>query len=161
VSLPLIIIRAESTPGAGRRHPAGEPARLSIEGTVQIAGVRILVVDDEPDAQALLRRLFEEQGAIVRTASSAAEAFSLLQVQPPDVLVSDIGMPAEDGFTLIRRIRALPDDRGGRTPAIALTAYAGAEDRVRAVVAGFQHHLSKPIEPVELIVMVASLMRAR
>ena len=77
------------------------------------------------------------------------------------MLISDVGMPDEDGYTLIRRVRALSLERGGRTPAIALTAYARAEDRVKAVVAGFQHHLSKPIEPVELIVMVASLVNDR
>ncbi|HTV01121.1 MAG TPA: response regulator, partial [Luteitalea sp.] len=97
----------------------------------------------------------------VSTASSAADAFSMLQADPPDVLVSDIGMPGEDGYGLIRRVRELAPEHGGRTPAIALTAYAGAEDRVRALVAGFQHHLAKPIEPVELIVLVASLMGVR
>ena len=84
-----------------------------------------------------------------------------MQAERPDVLVSDIGMPNGDGYTLIRRVRALPPESDGRAPAIALTAYARAEDRVKAVVAGFQHHLSKPIEPVELIVMVASLMNGR
>ena len=98
---------------------------------------------------------------MVSTASSSTEAWSILQAERPDVLISDIGMPDEDGYTLIRRIRSLLPEHGGRTPAIALTAYARAEDRVKAVVAGFQHHLSKPIEPVELLVMVASLVRLR
>ena len=76
---------------------------------------------------------------------------------PPDVLVSDIGMPGEDGYSLIRRVRRLEAERGGATPAVAVTAYARAEDRVNAIRAGFQHHLSKPIEPAELIAIVASL----
>ena len=158
VSLPLNLLHHETAPAPLRRHPSSDVAPLTVAGAVQITGVRVLVVDDEPDALALLRRLFEEQGAIVYTAASAAEAFSLLQKERPDALISDIGMPGEDGYSLIHRVRALPPEGGGRTPAIALTAYAGAEDRVRAVMAGFQHHLSKPIEPVELIVLVASLV---
>jgi CheY-like chemotaxis protein len=161
VALPLTVIHPDLTPLPVRRHPHGEPAPLGVESAVDIAGVQVLVVDDEPDARALLRRLFEEQGAVVSTASSAADALALVQEQRPDVLISDIGMPGQDGYTLIRDVRALPADLGGRTPAIALTAYAGPEDRVRALVAGFHHHLSKPIEPVELIVLVASLMRGR
>ena len=91
----------------------------------------------------------------------AAEALAALQSGRPDVIVSDIGMPEVDGFTLIRRVRALSAEQGGRTPAIALTAYARAEDRVKAVVSGFQHHLSKPVEPMELIAVVASLVDRR
>ena len=161
VSLPLTVIHPEVEPLPPRRHPAADPVPVAIETDVPIAGVRVLVVDDEPDARTLLRRLFEERDAVVSTAASAAEALSILQAERPDVLVSDVGMPDDDGYALIRAVRALPADRGGRTPAIALTAYARAEDRVRAVVAGFQHHLSKPIEPVELIVLVASLVQDR
>ena len=95
------------------------------------------------------------------TAASADEALAALRSERPDVIVSDIGMPEVDGFTLIRRVRALSDEQGGRTPAIALTAYARAEDRVKAVVSGFQHHLSKPVEPMELIAVVASLVDRR
>ena len=124
---------------------------------VRIAGVRVLVVDDEPDARTLVRRLLEDCEAVVSTAESAAEALRRLEQDRPDVLVSDIGMPGEDGYSLIRRIRALGPDRGGNTPAVALTAYARAEDRVRSVLAGFQMHVSKPVEPAELITMVASL----
>ena len=161
VSLPLTVLHPEVDPLPPRRHPTAEAIRLAADVPVQIAGARVLVVDDEPDARALLRRLFEEHGAVVSTASSAAEALSRLRVERPDVLVSDIGMPDEDGYALIRRVRALPPEDGGRTAAIALTAYARADDRVKAVVAGFQHHLSKPIEPMELVVMVASLVRSR
>ena len=160
-SLPLTVIHPEVEPQPPRRHPAADPTPPMVDGSVPIAGVRVLVVDDEPDARALLRRLFEERDAVVSTASSAAEALLVLQAQRPDVLVSDVGMPNEDGYSLIRRVRALAPEHGGRTPAIALTAYARAEDRVRALVAGFQHHLSKPIEPMELIAVVASLASPR
>jgi CheY-like chemotaxis protein len=93
----------------------------------------------------------------VTTAPSAAEALALIESGRPDVLVSDIGMPGEDGYALIRKVRALGAARGGNVPAIALTAYARAEDRVKAILAGFQHHVVKPVEPGELIAMVASL----
>jgi CheY-like chemotaxis protein len=116
-----------------------------------------LVVDDEHDARALLQRLLEDCEAVVITASSAAEAMQLLEARRPDLLISDIGMPGDDGFSLIRRVRALPTNGGGSTPAIALTAYARAEDRVNVIVAGFHHHLAKPVEPTELIAVVASL----
>ena len=122
-------------------------------------GSRIVVVDDNPDVLAVLEEILESNGAIVHPAGSAAEARELLISHRADVLLSDVGMPNEDGYTLIRRIRSLLPEHGGRTPAIALTAYARTEDRVKAVVAGFQHHLAKPIEPVELLVMVASMVR--
>ena len=127
------------------------------DACVQINGVKVLVVDDEPDARGLVQRLLEDCKAIVQTAGSAAEAFKKLQAERPDVIVSDIGMPGEDGYSLIRRIRALGVEHGSSTPAIALTAYARAEDRVKAVVAGFQMHATKPVEAAELIAMVASL----
>jgi CheY-like chemotaxis protein len=117
----------------------------------------VLVVDDEPDARALVSRLLEDSGAHVTTAASAVEALAAIANHPPDVLVSDIGMPTEDGFALIRRLRDLPPEAGGNTPAIALTAYARSEDRQRVIYAGFQMHVSKPIEPSGLITMVASL----
>ena len=160
-ALPLTVVHPEADPMPSRRHPTAEPVALALDSWPQIAGLRVLVVDDEPDARALLRRLFEERDAVVSTASSVAEALAAVQAQRPDVIVSDIGMPGEDGHELIRRVRALPPEHGGRTPAIALTAYARAEDRVRAVAAGFQHHLSKPVEPVELIVVAASLAESR
>ncbi len=123
----------------------------------QIEGLKVLVVDDEPDARALVKRVLEECRALVIVAASAAEAFERLVAERPDVLVSDVGMPEEDGFSLIRRVRALGPEQGGDTPAVALTAYARAEDRMNAVAAGFQHHVAKPVEPGELITMVASL----
>jgi CheY-like chemotaxis protein len=117
----------------------------------------VLIVDDEPDARSLLKRLLEDCNAVVILAASVEEAIKRVKTDRPDVIASDIGMPSEDGYALIRKIRALPFEQGGHTPALALTAYARAEDRVKAVMAGFQHHVSKPVEPAELIAMVASL----
>jgi PAS domain S-box-containing protein len=158
VSLPLNATRADLPPPVERRAAPGRPALA--DGAVTsggIEGVRILVVDDEPDARALLKRLLEDRGARVATAGSAAEALAAVAAAPPDLLISDVGMPGEDGYSLIRRIRAFAPEKGGRVPAIALTAYARVEDRVRAIGAGFQQHLSKPVSPAELIAMVASL----
>jgi CheY-like chemotaxis protein/two-component sensor histidine kinase len=125
----------------------------------ELTGLKILVVDDEPDARMLIKRLLEDHRAVVNVAASASEAFEMLRAAPPDVLISDVGMPGEDGYSLIRRIRALPPAEGGAVPAVALTAYARPEDRRNAVMAGFQHHVTKPAEPAELITMVASLTR--
>jgi PAS domain S-box-containing protein len=122
-----------------------------------LAGLNVLVVDDEADARDMVERLLEHAGASVRTADSAAAAVRALQERRFDVLVSDLGMPDEDGYSLMRRIRALPDGAGGDIPAVALTAYARAEDRMRAISAGFQLHLAKPIDGATLISMVASL----
>jgi PAS domain S-box-containing protein len=139
-----------------RRHPtSGGDAAL--ECPPSLAGLRVLVVDDEADTRVLLRAMLERCGSEVMTAASAAEALELFEQSRPDVLVSDIGMPEADGYALISRVRRLEAGRGGRVPAIALTAYARAEDRVRALRAGFQVHVPKPIEPVELVTVVASL----
>jgi len=113
-------------------------------------------VDDEPDARALVKRLLEDCDATVIVAASASEALDRLRDDRPNVLVSDIGMPGEDGYVLLKRIRALEPEQGGNIPALALTAYARAEDRMNAVMAGFQMHLAKPVEPAELITMIAA-----
>jgi PAS domain S-box-containing protein len=158
VSLPLTVIHPPPEPEAGRRHPVARTGpHLSQDTCVELHGVRVLVVDDEPDARSLLQRLLEDCHAIVMLAESAGAALEKLVADRPDVLVSDIGMPGEDGYSLIRRVRALHPDKGGNVPALALTAYARSEDRTRSVLAGFQMHMSKPVEPAELIAMVASL----
>jgi PAS domain S-box-containing protein len=123
-----------------------------------LEGVRVLVVDDEPDARSLIERLLQECQAIVTTAGSASEAYERVSRDVPDIVLSDIGMPKEDGYALMRRIRQLTGD-AGRVPAIALTAYARAEDRTKALQAGYQLHLAKPVEPSKLISMVASLVK--
>jgi signal transduction histidine kinase/ActR/RegA family two-component response regulator len=159
VHLPLTAIVPERHAATERRHPVASVSPNTVEACAEIAGVTVVVVDDEPDARGLLRRLLEDCDAKVFDAASAADALHLVQSVRPDVLVSDIGMPGEDGYSLIRRLRELPVEQGGGTPAVALTAYARADDRVNVVLAGFQHHLSKPVEPAELIAIVASLAR--
>jgi PAS domain S-box-containing protein len=158
VALPVTVIHPEPEPTAQRRHPRATPALTPGNGEcVTLEGISVLVVDDEPDGRAVVKRLLEECKAKVVTAASAAEALELLRRELPDVLVSDIGMPGEDGFALIRRVRALDEARGGGTPALALTAYARSEDRVKVIQYGFQMHLAKPVEPAELITVVAAL----
>ncbi|MDP3214161.1 MAG: ATP-binding protein [Deltaproteobacteria bacterium] len=156
VELPLSALRAASEQGSGRRHPTADTPTDPTDASPRLDGVRVLMVDDEADARDMVKALLERCHARVTTAGSAAEALSLLRAEPPDVLISDLGMPGEDGIALIRQVRALGPEEGGRVPAIALTAYAGSRDRVRIIRAGFQHHLAKPIEPAELIALVAS-----
>ena len=121
-----------------------------------LVGLRVLVVDDEADARELLRALLGMFGIEVQVAASAAEALQSMEHFRPDVLVSDIGMPGEDGYGLIKRIRE-SDGHGRTTPAVALTAYARREDRARALCAGFDTHIPKPVEPGELLVVLANL----
>lgn len=137
-----------------RRNPSrGDLSRFR----PALDGLRVLVVDDEIDVRDFAMMTFQECGAETATAASSAEALRLLEEWKPDVLVADIGMPDEDGYTLIHKVRALPEDQGGRIPAMALTAFARTEDRVRILSSGFQIHVAKPVEPVELIAAVASL----
>jgi CheY-like chemotaxis protein len=120
-------------------------------------GLRVLVVDDEFDARALLTTMLEGSGAQVLAVSSTSEALDSMESWKPDVLIADIGMPVEDGYSLIRRVRALPHERGGQTPALALTAYARTEDRSRALSAGYQVHLAKPVDRIELATVIGSM----
>lgn len=127
------------------------------EGPPGMTGLTVLVVDDEPDSLAMLSRVLGSCGCTVLAASNAADAYELIRKERPAVLISDIGMPSEDGYSLLKRVRALPVDEGGATPAVALTAFARSEDRRRAILAGFQMHLSKPAEAAEMIAVVASV----
>ena len=136
--------------------PADEPA-----APPQLEGLRVLAVDDEDDARDLVQVVLEHAGASVRTASSVPEALEALRREVPDVLLSDIGMPGETGYDLIRRIRALPANEGGNVPAAALTAYARAEDRKKALDAGFMMHVPKPVDPSELVAVISSLARIK
>ncbi len=120
-------------------------------------GLRVLIVDDEADARHLLTTILTEFGIQVIAAASACEALLALQQFRPHILVSDISMPQEDGYTLIKKVRALPTEEGGRIPAVALTAYARAEDRTQALLAGFQLHVPKPVNPGELAAVIANL----
>lgn len=160
VNLPITIFRPEPT-DIKRVHPvAGDTVPLT-QGP-RLDGVKTLIVDDEADARELLSILLRQRGAEVMTATSAAEALAIISEstpdQRPDILVSDIGMPDQDGYMLIRQIRALAPEQGGRIPAIALTAYARTEDRIRALSSGFQSHVPKPVEPVEFVTVVANLI---
>ncbi len=124
-----------------------------------LEGNDILLVDDEYDTREVLSFTLRQAGAKVRTATSAAEAMEAIQREPPQLVLSDIGMPGEDGYTLIGRVRALPPERGGNVPAVALTAFARAEDRQRALAAGFQLHIPKP-GPSDMAMIVANLVKA-
>jgi PAS domain S-box-containing protein len=124
-----------------------------------LKGLRVLIVDDEDDARTLVATILDDCGCKVSSARNVGEALRKISEELPDVLVSDIGMPNEDGYELIRRVRALPRERGGDIPAAALTAYARPEDRRRMLNAGYSIHLSKPVEPAELVAVVATLTR--
>ncbi|HIK07510.1 MAG TPA: PAS domain S-box protein [Trichormus sp. M33_DOE_039] len=124
-----------------------------------LLGVRVLVVDDEADSREFVTTVLEQCQAQVRSVDSVEAALEMISQWQPDVLVSDIGMPHEDGYSLIRKLRSLPPEQGGTIPAAALTAYARADDRTRAIQEGYQLHLPKPIEPIELATVVASLIR--
>lgn len=155
LTFPLSPIRGSEE----RVHPeSGKTTPLDI-GKLDLAGIRVLVVDDEPDSRVLVERVLAQCGAQVVTASSATQGMEKLREFRPHVLVSDIGMPVTDGYQFIREVRSLEDTEGGRTPAVALTAFARSEDRMRAMLAGYQVHVSKPIEPQELAVTVRSLSR--
>ena len=132
-------------------------AEATRDRQLSLHGLRVLIVDDEIDARALLTAMLERCGAEVHAAGSAGEGLESIERWRPDVLVADIGMPIEDGYGLIKKVRALPKERGGQTPALALTAYARTEDRVRAISEGYQLHLAKPVDRVELATVVASL----
>ena len=131
--------------------------KRSTDTQPSLADLRVLVVDDEPDARELIAAVLMGRGAEVVAVESGVEALAELERQRFDVLLSDIGMPEMDGYALIEKIRQLPAERGGRIPAVALTAYAGVQDRMRALTAGYQTHISKPVEPAELATVVANL----
>jgi PAS domain S-box-containing protein len=159
VKLPLIALRSvELSPDkmAGREHPT-EAKNVPFECAPELEGLHVLVVDDEEDGRTLVAAILEKCGARVTAVGSVAAALQSLQSELPDIILSDIGMPEEDGYSLIRKIRAMRPEEGGQIPAAALTAYARVEDRMRVLRAGFQIHLPKPIEPAELIAVAASL----
>lgn len=130
-----------------------------IPTSLALAGFRILVVDDDEDSRFYITTVLAADGATVTTVESAAAALEVLPELQPDVCICDIAMPGEDGYSFIRKVRALTKDRGGLVPAVALTAYADTEDRIRALEAGFQIHVAKPVDPEELVITVANLMK--
>ncbi len=157
IGLPIRAVRTKRVRSGTAR------ARIVTESLpIRLDGLRVLVVDDQPDARDLLAEVLTQYGIEVVTASSCAEALASLvenekRRSRPDVLISDIGMPDEDGYTLIRKVRSLGAEQGGLLPAIAVTAYARTEDRARALAAGFQAHVGKPIDPEELKMVIAGL----
>ena len=146
----IVIVTPERTPDSTT------DARAS-GGHGVLEGLRVVVVDDDVDARDLLATVLLQRSAEVFVAASAAEALELVRRELPDALISDIAMPEEDGYMLIARVRALPEDRGGKTTSIAVTAYAGRADRKRALDAGFDAHYSKPVDIDSLVRELAPL----
>jgi signal transduction histidine kinase/ActR/RegA family two-component response regulator len=154
VSLPISVVhtldKTENRQHAKFEHP-------SLLRAPNLKGIKVMVVDDEADAIHLVRRVMEASGATVEACTSAAECLECFPKWLPDVLITDIGMAEMDGYTLIEKIRAFPPEQGGQVPAIALTAFAGSEDRRRSMMAGFDIHVAKPVEPGELVAVVGRL----
>ncbi len=160
VTLPLMIVHRHESDEEIRQQPQSEGRPPAVDAVPQLDGIRVLAVDDEPDALNLLRNVLEGAGASVTTAASGAAALGVLQGETPDVLIADIGMPGMDGLDFIRAVRQMSGSVR-ETPAAALTAYARARDRITSLASGFQMHLIKPIDPIELIVAVSSLAMKR
>jgi CheY-like chemotaxis protein len=155
VCLPLAAVEAARPEPAPSRAQPKEPDRVSRR---RLENVDVLVVDDDPETREVLRVVLGFEGARVTTAPSVADAVAAIEQRWPDVLVSDIGMPGEDGYDLIRRVRGLEALSGRHLPAIALTAYAAAEDRRRTLRAGYDTHLAKPVEASAFAPLIASLL---
>lgn len=151
-----VMVPRLATDDARKRRSDRAPAHKSSA----LSGVRVVVVDDEQDARELVAAALEHAGARVVSVGSAQEAMRAIADAPPALLVSDIGMPGEDGYELIARVRALPPELGGCIPALAVTAFTREEDRVRALLAGYTAHLGKPVDPAELV-MLATNVTAR
>jgi len=156
ITLPFVGV-ISSQKEAESTNPAHGDEIVAFDGLPSLHGVKVLVVDDEADTRELISEVLKECGSEVILSRSVAEALEALEQHHPDILISDLGMPDEDGYSLITKIRALPPERGGQIPAAALTAYARAEDRMRVLRAGFQFHLPKPVDSAELVTVVASL----
>jgi CheY-like chemotaxis protein len=149
VRLPLMLADLREEPIARREGPAAGAS---------LAGARVVIVDDDPTAVELVKEVLVQAGAEVVECRATDEALRAVEQRRPDALVSDIEMPGQDGYSLIRKLRALSPEQGGKTPAVALTAFGRPEDRIRSVQAGFNIHLTKPVDPAELTAVVASLI---
>jgi CheY-like chemotaxis protein len=152
VTLPVLLLKNRAEPT--RVHPTSASAVPVDVGLTNLSGLKVLFVDDEPDARGLVKRLLEECGADVTTAESATQALDLVRHCDPDVVISDIGMPEIDGYEFLRQLR-MKSHASSSVPAIALTAFARTEDRTRALRAGYISHVAKPIEPSELLATIA------
>jgi CheY-like chemotaxis protein len=158
--LPLMIVHATPSEPSVREQPRADRQPPAVARVPRLDGLRVLAVDDEADSLALLKTVLEGAGAHVTTAPSAPVALDMLRAVPADVMVADIGMPGMDGLQLIRAVRQM-ESPVGSTPAAALTAYARSQDRITSLASGYQMHLVKPIDPVELIVAVSALAGRR
>jgi CheY-like chemotaxis protein/anti-sigma regulatory factor (Ser/Thr protein kinase) len=160
IALPVSQVTEEQVHRSQRLPVLADP--LEAIELPELNGASVLIVDDEPDGRQLMVRILEGRGARVTAVAGGAEALDMLKGHPFDILVSDIGMPGLDGYELMRRARALDSSRSqGPIPAIAVTAYARADDRQRSLLAGYQMHLAKPIEARELVAGIASLLHLR
>jgi CheY-like chemotaxis protein len=159
VALPLMVARGAEQPD--RRHPTAnvDEARAARHSSPRLDGLRLLVVDDEPESSEVIAMILSDAGADVHVAGSAAGARDVLSKSKIDLLVSDIGMPEEDGYHLISSVRRR-EDAIGNIPAVALTAYASREDKIKMLSAGFQLHIPKPVDSAELIAAIATLARS-
>jgi CheY-like chemotaxis protein len=158
VTLPIAATEVSSGPVARVSPSSSSPKIEPLPAVVRLDHLRVLVADDEEDAVRLTEAILMGAGAEVRTCLTAADALHLLRHWRPDVLVSDIEMPGENGYSLIRKVRALRAEQGGHTPAIALTAYGRAQDRQRTLAAGYSMHVPKPVDPGELTAIIASVV---
>jgi len=158
VRLPVAAVRQGSPTVNPLSGLASRPV-MAFDPPGELRGLHVLTVDDEPDGREIVAAVLASCGSIVAAAATVPEAMRAFERQRPDVILSDIGMPDADGYELIRRVRALPRNEGGATPAACLTGYASADDRRRALLAGFTMHVAKPIDPAELVAVVASLGR--
>jgi signal transduction histidine kinase/DNA-binding response OmpR family regulator len=158
VTLPLAAVHETESSLKSDLQLHHEPdAQASTLQNLSLRGIRVLAIDDEADARGLLSVILTQSDAKVMAVASVQEALGAMGSWKPDVIISDIGLPYEDGYALIRQLRALPPEKGGDLPAIALTAFARSEDRVKALAAGYQTHVTKPVDPAELVAVVASL----
>jgi len=156
--LPAPLPRFQQTQNVeGKPEPKESGKGEDPEAGLNLKGVRVLVVEDDPDTLELLRFILDRRGAEVNTAASTREALDVMEHWLPTALVSDLAMPEQDGYELIGRIRSRGSEQGGNIPAVAVSAYTRTEDRIRALSAGFQMHLPKPVDPEELVATVASL----
>jgi signal transduction histidine kinase/CheY-like chemotaxis protein len=159
VSLPISVIHTLDT-SENPRHAKIQSHDVLLHSP-NLTGIKVMIVDDEPDAVGLVTRIMQNCGATVIACTSGAECLDCIPKARPDVIIVDIGMPDMDGYALIGKLRALPIEQGGRTPAVALTAFARSEDRRQAMLAGFDVHVAKPAEPGELVAVVSRLARTK
>ncbi len=150
VKLPLMVAEMREQTIAHHESPRPDSAAL--------AGARMIVVDDDPTAVELITEVLVQAGGEVIPCGTADDALQAFARSRPDVILSDIEMPGQDGYSLIRKLRALGPEQGGKTPAVALTAFGRPEDRIRSLRAGFNIHVSKPVDPAELVAIVASML---